>query len=317
MRLKTIVTVTDFSAQAEHSLDRAALLARAHQAQLRVVYGAEVPSAKFADPFARLEQRCRQLARRHGIVTQAVSGSGDLLKDALTLARGADLLVLDRRLHRAWPQFWRGSTIDQIISRSSCPVLVVQQPPQGEYAQILVAVDFSEMSRSLVRYASGFETGAALELFHAMDTRNKARVRCAKATSSIVRAYRRLALKHAQDRLFRVTDSFDARRNRVGTLRGRKGPVGQITVQQESSHADLVVVGKSRPPLLANWLAGSMAHELVAGLDCDVLVVPHDYHAPGPEKGREKSLDKGLDKCSDKGASPHPQQPAMGPGAMA
>ena len=166
MRLKTVVAFTDFSAQAEQCLDRAALLARAHQAELRIVYGAEVPSPKFSDPFARLEQRGRQLARRHGITAVAVGGSGDLLGDALTQARDADLLVLDRRSHRAWPSFWRGSTVEQVIRRSTCPVLVVQQPAVDAYAQLLVAVDFSEVSRSLVRYASGLEAGAAMELFH-------------------------------------------------------------------------------------------------------------------------------------------------------
>ena len=97
MRLKTIVALTDFSAQAEQCLDRAALLARVHQAELRILYGAEVPSPKFSDPYARLEQRGRQLARRHGITAVAVSGSGDLLADALAQTRDADLLVLDRR----------------------------------------------------------------------------------------------------------------------------------------------------------------------------------------------------------------------------
>ena len=281
MRLKTVVAFTDFSAQAEQCLDRAALLARAHQAELRIVYGAEVPSPKFSDPFARLEQRGRQLARRHGITAVAVGGSGDLLGDALTQARDADLLVLDRRSHRAWPSFWRGSTVEQVIRRSTCPVLVVQQPAVDAYAQLLVAVDFSEVSRSLVRYASGLEAGAAMELFHAIDARNKARLRCADATASVVRAYRRLALKNASDRDFRFTDSFDARRNRVGTLMGRGDPVAQITVQKESSKADLVVVGKARPHAMVDWLLGSMARGLVAGLDCDVLVVPHDYHVGG------------------------------------
>ena len=286
MRLKTIVALTDFSAQAEHSLERAALMARAHEAQLRILYGAEVPHPKFDDPFARLEQRGRQIARRYGITTVAVSGSGDLLADTLEQARQADLLVLDHRAHRAWPRFWRGSTVEQVINRSVCPVLVVQQPPRGAYEQILVAVDFSEVSRSLVRYASGFETGAAMELFHAVDSRAKARLRCAEATLSLVRSYRRLALKNAQDRLFRITDSFDARRNRVGTLKGRSDPVLQTTVQQESTNADLVVVGKARRPLFVDWLLGSMARRLIGGVDCDVLVVPHDYHMAGT--GNEK-----------------------------
>jgi nucleotide-binding universal stress UspA family protein len=281
MRLKTIVALTDFSAQAEQCLDRAALLARAHQAELRILYGAEVPSPKFSDPFARLEQRGRQIARRHGITTAAVSGSNDLLPDVLTQAREADLLVIDRRLHRAWPQFWRGPTLEQVIQQAPCPVLVVQQPATGAYQQLLVAVDFSQVSRSLVRYASGFEVGAAMELFHALDSRSQTKLRCADAKLSVVHAYERLALNNAEGRAVRFTDSLDVRRNRVGTLTGRGDPVLQVRVQKESSKADLVVVGKARPHVLIDWLLGSMARGLVAGLDCDVLVVPHDYHAAG------------------------------------
>lgn len=280
MRLNTIVALTDFSAPSELSLDRAALLALAHGAKLRVLYGAEVPSPKFSDPFARLEQRCRQLERRHGIAAVAVAGSGDWVADVLAQACAADLLVLDHRPHRAWSQWWRGSTINQVINRSPCPVLVVQQPAVGSYEKVLVAVDFSEVSRSLVRYASGIEVGAAMELFHAMDTRKNASAQCAQTTSALVRAYQRLALEHAQDRAVRFTDAFDARRNRVGTLTGQSDVAAQTSVQQESSDADLVVVGKSRPPAMLNWLTHSMAHQLVAGLRCDVLVVPHSYHAP-------------------------------------
>lgn len=279
MRLKNLVALTDFSAASERSLDRAALLARAHGAKLRVVYGAEVPNLKFVDPFARLEQRCRQLERRHGIAAVAVAGSGDLLTDVLTQAGAGDLLVLDRRAHRAWPQWWRGSTIDQVIHRSPCPVLVVQKPALGLYEKVLVAVDFSERSRSLVRYASGLEVGAEIELFHAMDLRKSANAPCAETTSAVVRAYRRLVLKHTQDRALRFTDAFDARRNRVGTLNGRSCVASQTAVQQESSNADLVVVGKGCPPALFLGLTRSTAQQLVVGLRCDVLVVPHDYHA--------------------------------------
>ena len=79
---------------------------------------------------------------------------------------------------------------------------------------------------------------------------------------------------------------------------GRGDPVVQITVQKQASKADLVVVGKSRPHAVVDWLMGSMARGLVAGLDCDVLVVPHDYHTAGP-------------------AGPSKAGSPMGPGAMA
>ena len=66
MRLQTIVALTDFSTAAEHALDRAALLAAEHKARLHLLFGAEQPDPKFVDPQARLAQRARQLARRHG-----------------------------------------------------------------------------------------------------------------------------------------------------------------------------------------------------------------------------------------------------------
>ena len=279
MRLQTIVALTDFSVQAEQCLDRAALLASAHHAELRILYGAEVPCPKFSDPFARLEQRGRQIARRHGITTVAIGGTDDLLTDVLTQTLDADLLVLDRRSHRLWHQFWRGSLVEQVVQQARCPVLVVQQPVAGAYRQLLVAVDFSENSRSLVRYASGFEIGAAMEIFHALASGDQASVGCADAQFSMVRAYQRIASKNGQGRRVRFSDSLDARRNRVGVLTGRTAPIGQITVQKESSQADLVVVGKSRPNPVVDWLLGSLARGLVAGLNCDVLVVPHDYPA--------------------------------------
>ena len=73
MRLQTILALTDFSAQAEHGLERAAMLAATHNARLRILYGAETPNPKFVDSFARLEQRARQLARRHGVQVVAVN----------------------------------------------------------------------------------------------------------------------------------------------------------------------------------------------------------------------------------------------------
>ncbi|EER58756.1 UspA domain-containing protein, partial [Acidovorax delafieldii 2AN] len=53
MHLNTIVAITDFSAAAEHALDRAALVAASHRAWLRILYGADTPNAGLADPYAR------------------------------------------------------------------------------------------------------------------------------------------------------------------------------------------------------------------------------------------------------------------------
>lgn len=280
MRIQNILALTDFSIQAEHGLDRAAALATTHGARLRILYVCETPPLQLADPVARLEQRARQLARHHGVPVAAIAGTGRPLEDCLAEAAHADLLVLHGRMHRAWPvPPWR-PLLYRLLRRGPCPVLVVRQPPQGPYARVLVAVDFSAASRPLVRYAGDFGMHAALELFHAIDTHDEARLRSAEASTAAVLAYRREVLQYAQEQLYRLSDVFDARRNRVGTLIGRGDLARHLTVQQECIGADLVVIGQERRSALMDWVRGSAARRLLAGgLESDLLVVPHEHLA--------------------------------------
>lgn len=278
MRIQTILALTDFSTPAEHGLDRAAALAATHGARLHLQYACETPTLQLADPMARLEQRARQLARRHGVPVATVAGTGRLLEACLAEAVRADLLVAHGGMHRAWPvPPWR-TLLSPLLRRSPCPVLVVQRPPLGPYARVLVAVDFSAASRPLVRYAGDFEARAALELFHAINTDGETRLRGAEASVAAVQAYRREVLQHAQEQLYRLSDVFDARRNRVGTLIGRGDLARHLTVQQESIDADLVVLGQERRSWLMELVRGSVPRRLLAGgLESDLLVVPHAY----------------------------------------
>ena len=112
MNIQSIFAITDFSTQAEQGLERAALLAHAHDAKLSVMYATEAPDPKFSDPFARLEQRARQLARRHNISVKAVARTGGMVDDILKQCQRSNLLVLDQRIHRSPWQFCQGSTLD-------------------------------------------------------------------------------------------------------------------------------------------------------------------------------------------------------------
>ena len=88
----------------------------------------------------------------------------------------------------------------------------------------------------------------------------------------------KFVLQYAQERLYRLSNVFDARRNRVGTLIGRGDLARQLTVQQESADADLVVLGQEHRSWLMDLLRGSVPRRLLAGgLESDLLVVPHAY----------------------------------------
>ena len=288
MTLHSILALTDFSTPAEHALDRAALLAARHRASLRIMYADEVPSLRFTDPFARLQQRARQLARRHGIAAQALAHSGDMVDAIVRHAARADVLVLDPRPHRAKHAFWRGTTLDQLMRRCPCPVLVVKQAPPRPYREVLVAVDFTPESRELVRYASGFERESALELFHALNTDIEPGVRAGGVSAEAMKAYRQAVLQDAQERLIRFSNSLDTRRNRASLAAGRAEPASHIAVHQAFTGSDLVIVGKRRSPALVDFVLGSVARRVVSRAGCDVLVVGHDHQAPTGAAARHR-----------------------------
>jgi nucleotide-binding universal stress UspA family protein len=292
MPIHLILALTDFSTPAEDALERAALMAARHQARLRVMYADEAPSLKFSDPFARLQQRARQLARRHGIAAEAVAHTGGMLDAIVRQAARADLLVLDHRQHRPLHAFWRGTTLDQLLRRCGCPVLIVRQAPSRPYGHTLVAVDFSSESKELVRYASGFEVGSEFEIFHALNTFNEPGVRSEAGSDEAMAAYRQAVLQDAQDRLIRFSNSLDTRRNRASLAAGRAEPARQIAVHQDFIRSDLVIVGKRRSSTLVDYLFGSVARRVVRLTGCDVLVVSHDYRAPSgaTAKGRIQCL---------------------------
>lgn len=292
MPIHSILALTDFSTSAEHALDRAALMAVRHRATLRIMYADELPRLRFTDPFARLQQRARQLARRHGIPAEALDHGGDMLGAIVRHASRADLLVLDQRQHRAKHIFWRGTTLDQLLRHCPCPVLIVKQAPSRPYRHMLVAVDFTSESKELVRYASGFEGESEFEIFHALNTFNEPGIRSVAGSVKATEAYRQALRQDTHDRLIRFSDSFDTRINRPSLAAGRAEPARQIAEHQDFIRSDLVIVGKRRNSTFLDFLFGSVARRVISLAGCDVLVVPHDYQAPSgaAAKRRMQSL---------------------------
>lgn len=263
MTIRSVLALTDFSAQGEQALDRAALVAVEHGAELRIMYFVDVPNPNLRDPFERLAQRARQLARRHGISVEAVSRPSDTVDRVVEESACADLLVIDHRHHCILMRFWQGSTFDQLVRRCQCPVLVVTREPSRRYRRVLVAVDVSDESRELVRYACAFDVESELELFHSQSALHETME----------------SRRHAEERLVRLSESLGPTRYRVRTSVGHGDPSRQTFVQQQETDADLVVVGKNRASALADFLFGGFAQRLLSWATSDVLVVPHDHRA--------------------------------------
>lgn len=271
--MKTILTLSDFSHSADQALNRAVLLARRHDAVLEL---AQLSGTGPPDSAERLQRCAAMLARRHRLRVRclgALDGEARLREAA---AARADLLVLG--WPPAGPRDWLpgGPLPRRLLRRLPCPLLVVRQPAEQAYRRLLVSVNLAPPAAALrlVEAAAALAPEAQLELFHAIGTRDEARLRAAEASYRSVLAYREALYRHARQHLLQLSDSLGARRNRLMYTLGRGDPACQALVQQEYGGAELIVVGKPRQAAWAELLLGSTAARLLGRARCDLLIWP-------------------------------------------
>ncbi|QHE77745.1 universal stress protein [Hydrogenophaga sp. PBL-H3] len=280
MHFDSILAVSDFTALSSHALERAAQLARQHQAILRLVHVAEGPTTFLTDPVARLAHRARQLARRHEISAHAIERSASL-NEVLAEASASTLLVMGPLLQRSWKRFHLGTTLDQAVHGSVCPLLVVKQAPVRPYEKVLVAVDLSPHSKSLIDFASLFSAPTVLKLFHAIDTIEDAKLRSANVSPDVIQASRLGSRHQARDRLMQLVGGLTVERPASAGPPlvfevGNGDPAYSTALHQQATQADLVVVGKRRGSALTQFFTGSVAQRLAKWAAGDVLIAPLD-----------------------------------------
>ncbi len=276
MTFHSILAVADFSELSEHAIERAARLAARHQASLQLIHFAEKPHPFIKEPLARLSQRARQLARRHGVRVHALERDPVTIEHLADAARGSDLLVTGPLSLRRWATFYRGTALDQLLRACPCPLLVVRHPAEKPYAHVLVAVDLSERSRELVACARWLADTRALQLFHAVDTIEESRLRSADVSFEALHASRVGSRQRATDRLRELTRTLGPGASHVVLEVGNGDPAYQTAVQQRATGAELVVVGRRRLRGWSRLLTGSVAQRLARWSDGDVLIVPFE-----------------------------------------
>lgn len=277
MTPRSILVVTDFSPCGHHALSRAALLAAQHDAALRLVYLAYPAEAPPEDAATRLAHHALQLTQRHGIRASAVSRLCFTVDDLLPEVRHADLVVWGTARVSGLRAFFVGQPVERLLRAARRPVLVVRRDAAHDYRSLIVAVDFSPTSQALVDVGLALARPARAELFHAVSTANEGKLRQAEVSPAAIKAYRDACRRHAQDRMLRLTDSYDARRNRVRSAVGHGDPARQTVVQQQNSGAELIVVGRHPSSRWADLFFASTASRILGFSATDVLVVPHDW----------------------------------------
>ncbi len=282
--LNRILAATDLSARSDRAVRRAALLARRAGATLTLLHAVddEQPPS-----LAQLEQHEAErllhaqvagLPELDGMHLAARVELGDPHAVILHAAEAtdADLLVLGEHRRRPLRDWFIGTTVERVVRRGRRPVLLVHQPAAGPYRRVLVATDFSATSARALRAALGMGLLEAAEvtLLHAHEGPAMQGIGLANLPEPEARAQVEAAAAGARRRLEDFAGEFALERAPLLVVEeGRPGHViGQVV---ERRRPELVVVGTAGAGLLRQSLLGSVAAEVLGGLACDVLAVPH------------------------------------------
>jgi nucleotide-binding universal stress UspA family protein len=290
----SIVVASDFSIDGDNAVRRAALLAHAHGARLKLVHVLDPAGCKpLRDWFATsididlkagqaresLRRFAVEIAGRYDVSTSLEVMVGEPLATLRRASEGAELLVLGRRGHSRFKALLVGRTVDRLLRTCRRPVLVVKTPVERTYRRVLVSLDFMAPSDAAIEVAARLARDGDLHVLHAINSHREAVLRDTDVPEHLIREsrLRQEAGTIARMRRKAATLGLDGTRMSFAVAHGH--PAWSTLSQARRLGVDLIVAGKRGRSTLGEFLLGSVSRRLLAESPCDLLVVPR----PGKE----------------------------------
>jgi nucleotide-binding universal stress UspA family protein len=283
--MRRLLVATDLSSRSDRAIRRAADLAQAFGAELRLLHvvdddkPARLVEAERREALAQLRQMATSLPELSALAPSILVETGDAFDGIIRAAEAhaADLVVLGEHRRRPLHDIVLGTTVARVIRHGRHPVLMVHQPSTGPYRRILAATDLLEHAAFAVRTAArlGLLTGTELTLIHAFEPPGMDAIARAGLSKAEVNTYVEDATREARTELDRFTAglALDTPPVRL-TENGRAATILKAAV--ERLRPDLLVIGTANAGLLRRTLLGSVAAEVLAEIHCDALIVPPD-----------------------------------------
>jgi len=290
--LSRIVVATDFSDFSERAVQRAARIAKQHNAELHLLHVVRpldlYPSLTLTpDEFGHSDQDLQQaeqtrvdamaatLSSQVGIRVRPVTRLGRAHTEIAGYAQAvaADLVVAGSRGESTLMDLFLGSTASRLLRVATCPVLLVKKPADEPYRKVLAAVDFSPVSAAVVSHAIGLADGARVETLHVLGSEVEQRLRKAKFVRVDIADWLTRQRAEAEKQLDALLAPVEK-----GTAAGRLVqpgfPPAVICQSVEAMGIDLVVLGRhGHGGGLQEWLLGSVSKDVAYAVACDVLLI--------------------------------------------
>jgi universal stress protein E len=291
MLFNNLLAATDFSANAERAVQRAALLAKQHGATLHLIHVVptlswtmfgralvEHPLVTEKNLFRAAKERLANLAEdcadRYGIDVQPHVDIGRPYQHIAeyVATHGIDMAVLGPHADNPVRDVFVGSTAARFLRRGARSALVVRSASAASYRRMLVAVDFSDASRLSVEAAASLAPEAAIHVLHVFDVLFEGKMLYANVDPEIIQQYRDAADTEARRMMNEFTGEL-ALPERVQPIVRNGDPAQLIIEEARALQADLIVMGKRGRSELDELFLGSVTEKVLHGTDRDLLLV--------------------------------------------
>lgn len=243
---------------ARHVAWRAALIARDHQAPLRMLHPA-MP--------AWSAQLMLDIRDRLGLHVQLQSSG-----NAARSGRLPGLAVMGVDAMR-WTQLRLRHAMSEILDRQQ-PVLVVKRPAFTSYRRVLTAVDFAPHAGAVLSHAGALSRDPRMKVVHVQPPEDHVSMRWAGNLTAMRRVQRSELTRRALGQIDALIAQAGAEGGGMRPVVGFGDPAAAILHQAEAHRAELIVVGNSSRHWISGWLVGDTLGRVLHRSRADVLVVP-------------------------------------------
>lgn len=264
-----VLALVDGSPSAANAAWRAALVARDHGFALHLLHDAARPAGANEAP-----QVAEALRAHLQVAVHLAPTGGDALHAVVQASRGASLLVVGARRGNLLREFVLGTQAERLLRLCRIPVLVVKRPALAGYRRVLVPVDLGAESGDAIATAALFSRDPRLEVLHAVSVRDEVAMRVAEVPEAVVRRQRHRAAEGARARLERSIAEAGLASEGARAAVAFGDPAVAVLARERAMRADLVVLGKRRRGLLADFFLGGVTQRVLAAARADVLTLP-------------------------------------------
>jgi len=283
-RVKVVAAATAFTATSAAAARRAALVARAHEAQvhllhvvppagrsavvLRALLAQTRPSA--GEAATRLRQSAARIGAEYGIAVGTHLGVGRTSEGITVLAHAAqaNLVVLGNSGDGFLADLLRTNMAGRVLRRAKLPVLAVSRSVQTPYRRVLLASDLTPPTARAGLLARRLFPEATFAVFHAPESPYDGMPALTTEGANAVKDYRDRVVREGRERLGLFVREAELGGDTLLRV-AFKHPALGVREQAAALDADLVVLHPTQ-----GWFSGGVTDQLLGDPPCDLLLVP-------------------------------------------